>query len=294
MQFYKKEPYPFEKIAIAVTFSPFLEGLVSEAFRLGQLFEAELHFIHVGKPDPVNENRLNQLILFHSKELSSPTVTVQFLAGEDVVETLLSACKEKEADLLITGGLTKESILKYYIGSVSRMVCRKAKCSVLVIKEPGKTPKPFEHIVVNCVENDKTIPSIQTALYIAEKEKQEHIDVVFEDSFKNISNLLNSTATEDEKEQTSQNLYEEAQTRMSAILSNVKSNDTVKIASHIVSGKPGLGVSNFAREIHADLLVVNSPDSQLGLLDRIFPHGLEYSLENLPSNLMIVHSRPNE
>ncbi len=56
-------------------------------------------------------------------------------------------------------------------------------------------------------------------------------------------------------------------------------------------GKPGFCATNFARKHDADLLVISSPDKDLGLLDRVFPYDLEYALLNLPCNLLIVHSK---
>ena len=37
--------------------------------------------------------------------------------------------------------------------------------------------------------------------------------------------------------------------------------------------------------------MLNSPDGRYGLIDRIFTHGMEYILEDLPCNMLIVHSR---
>ena len=37
-------------------------------------------------------------------------------------------------------------------------------------------------------------------------------------------------------------------------------------------------------------MVVNSPDTRLGFLDRIFKHDLEYMLADLPTDVLIVHN----
>jgi nucleotide-binding universal stress UspA family protein len=53
-------------------------------------------------------------------------------------------------------------------------------------------------------------------------------------------------------------------------------------------------VRQYAEQKKADLLVINSPDVRYGIIDRIFTHDMEYILENLPCNVLIVHSRVGE
>jgi hypothetical protein len=59
----------------------------------------------------------------------------------------------------------------------------------------------------------------------------------------------------------------------------------------VVKGKPGYAISHFARQNHYDLIVFNSPDTHLGIFDRIFTHDIEYVLADMPCNLLIIHSR---
>lgn len=61
-----------------------------------------------------------------------------------------------------------------------------------------------------------------------------------------------------------------------------------------IDGKPGYVITQYAREQKADLLVLNSPDTKLNLIDRVFPHDIEYALADLPCDLLIVHSRVQE
>ena len=44
-----RSPFPFETIALAVAFSPRLEGLIAETRRLQKTYKAKVVFIHVGK-----------------------------------------------------------------------------------------------------------------------------------------------------------------------------------------------------------------------------------------------------
>ena len=67
--------------------------------------------------------------------------------------------------------------------------------------------------------------------------------------------------------------------------------ENISVNVKTVHGKPGYAISQYAKQKDADLLVFNSPDTHLGIFDRIFTHDIEYALANLPCNLLIVHSR---
>ena len=288
MTSFKKEPIPFENIAVALSFSPYLDALIKESFRIAKLSNAYAYFIHVGPVDQITKTKLESAIKKHA----GTTIEFSLIIKEgEIVETILEICKSISVDLIVVGAFEKENMFKYYLGSISRMICRKAKTSVLILKEPNSDNKEIKRIVVNGSENIKTLASIETAIYWAQKEGLKEIDVVFEDTLHDISKIIQNDATEEEKESAKLQLHEEAKIKMQHTISQVPAHKDIHINNVIVTGKQGLCIGNFARENSASLLILNSPDTQLGFLDRIFPHGIEYCLEDLPSNLLIVHSR---
>jgi PHD/YefM family antitoxin component YafN of YafNO toxin-antitoxin module len=62
---------------------------------------------------------------------------------------------------------------------------------------------------------------------------------------------------------------------------------TVKIQS--IFGKRGYSIGHYAEVVRADLLVMNSQEKS-GVLDRVFPHDIEYILSDLPTDMLIVRS----
>lgn len=285
MHSFRKAPIPFEKIACAVTLSPHIEANIVEAFRLANLYNAKLWFIHIG-----NSSNIRQIGEIIERQNSWALPYQLVLQSGQVVEQLLAQCKILEIDLLIAGALEKESPLKYYLGSISRKICRKAKCSVLMLKEQPKALNGINKIVVNCIENRKTWHTINTAVYIAEMENISSFDLILENQLHGLSTLLNNESSEDETENFQNELIIQERKRIDDITATIDFKN-IDVKKHLIYAKPGLGISNFSREQNADLMIVNSPDTQLGLLDRIFPHDLEYTLEDLPSSLLIVHSR---
>ena len=114
--------------------------------------------------------------------------------------------------------------------------------------------------------------------------------LVKEDEFSNVTGLVDTAVCEDEILIQKRNQILNEQKLLDEIV-NSHSFQNLNVKFKMLKGKPGKEISNFAREQEADLLVVNSPDQELGLLYRFFPHGIEHALEDLPCSLLIIHSR---
>ena len=77
--------------------------------------------------------------------------------------------------------------------------------------------------------------------------------------------------------------------RVKAILNDIPKHikDRLEVVVQPIFGKRGYSIGHYARVARADLLVMNAP-SRLSLLDRIFPHDLEYILSDLPTDVLII------
>ena len=282
-----KPSYPFETVALAVAFSPRLEALIAETKRFSTLFSAKTIFIHVGKRTSEKEKHLGNILNHYGFDESNSVTEWQ---EGDPVETILSVCKRHVVDLLIIGAVEKENMLKYYMGSVSREISRRAKCSVLMIIEPKLNPVPFQRMVVNGHEHSKTIHSIQTAIYIAGKEKLDDVIVVDEVDIPAVSMSIADDSTEPEARHIKDSLMAEENSKLAELISSVDLKG-IKLKAKTFSGRRGFTIGQYAQGVNADLLVVNSPDHHMNIFDRIFTHDLEYMLAELPCNMLIVHSR---
>ena len=280
-----KPAWPFETIGVAIAFSPRLEALLSEAKRLADLFDAKLILIHVGKHTPVLEMELNA----HLTKLGfvEGSFTTVWKEGHPV-DTILQVCKKHVVDLLIAGAVERESMLRFYIGSVSREICRKAKCSVLMLTEPKLDGTIFKNLVVNGVEHPKTRHTLETVIYMAQKERAEKITVVREIHMPAMA--MSSAESGTEADKLKQELVDEETSGLHELLEKVNAG-TIPVAVESVFGKTGYAIANYAKQQGADLLVINSTDHHLTILDRLFTHDIEYILADLPCNLLIVHSR---
>jgi len=281
-----KPAYPFETIAAAIAFSPRLELILSEAKHLADVLDAHLLLFHIGEKSVEKENQLEQMM---AKYKINPEKTRVIWMEGDPVETILKLSKLNIVDLLILGALEKENLLKYYMGSIARSISRKAKCSVLLLIKPLGTSKGKKYIVTG-VDNPKTVHTINTALYLASHLNIRELTIIQETHTPGLAMTIAENSTAPEANKIKKDINAEQHSRLNEILEKCNYRD-IKINDKIIQGKPGFAIRNYADSKNADLLVINSPDTKLGILDRIFAHDIEYILEDLPSNLLIVHSR---
>jgi nucleotide-binding universal stress UspA family protein len=284
----KKRPsYPFETIAVAVSFSPRCEFLLAEAKRIADICGATLILLHVGEKTREKEQALDVMIA--NSGIDANKSRLIWMDGEPV-DTILQLCKLNIVDLLILGALEKENFLKFYIGSIARNISRKAKCSVLLFTHPSTKPQKFKKIIVNGVDNPKTIHTINTALYVAKHFKVNDVTIVNEVEVPGLAMTIAEDSTAPQTKEIKKNFEEGSAETLQTIIEKCDVGN-VNVTNKVLKGKPGYAISKYARDKNADLLVINSPDTNLNLFDRIFAHGIEYILADLPCNVLIVHSR---
>lgn len=287
----KKRPsYPFETIAVAISFSSHCESLLVEAKRLSDVLSSSIVLIHIGNKTNEKEQELEKMM--NNVGIEEKNCRIIWMDG-DPVDTILKLCKLYIVDLLILGALQKENILKFYIGSIARNISRKAKCSVLLLTNPKMEPHKFKKIVVNGIENPKTIHTINTALYLAKNLNVKELTIVNEVHVPGLAMAIADDSTAPEAKEIKKNLTIEVEEVLQTVIDKCDAGD-IEVKEKIVRGKQGYAISKFAKDKKADLLVINSPDTNLNVFDRIFTHDIEFILADLPSNVLIVHSRVSE
>lgn len=281
-----RPPYPFETIAVAVAFSPRLEGVLGEAGRLAAAFGAELVLIHVGKRTPAKETALQEM----AERLGLGDRVRTIWQEGDPVSSLLATCKRHSVDLLVLGALRRESVLRYYLGSVARGMSRRAKCSLLLLIDPQPGGTPFAEIVVSCPDHPKTLHSLNTAAYLAGQTGGRKIHLVREVDQSVLALTISDDSVIGETTLAKDQLLEQEADAVRELIASCTPGE-IPIRAKVIAGRPGFAIRQYTESCGADLLVVNSPDSRYGLIDRIFAHDMEHILERMPCNMLIVHSR---
>jgi len=284
----KKRPsHPFESIAVAVAFSPRLESVLSEAKRIKDLLGSSLLLVHIGEKTKKKESLLEKAMA--TVGIKESDATILWEPGSPV-NTILGLCKYHIIDLLILGALEKENILKFYLGSFARTISRKAKCSVLLLTHPSIAPSKVKKIIVSGVDSPKTAHTLSTSVYLAEKLGVKDITLVNEVESDVMAMTMADSSTAPEASKMKKEMVQQEESKLQGLIKNCKST-SVNIEIKTIKGKSGYAAGKYARDRKADLLVINSPDKHMGILDRIFTHDIEYILADLPCDVLIVHSR---
>jgi nucleotide-binding universal stress UspA family protein len=264
----------YQKIALAVAFSPRMEALLAETKRLVELFQSDLILIHIGEKTNELEKRLQEVL--HRHGLDQNRTTIIWKQGKPV-KMIFEACREEKVNLLVAGALKEEGLLKYYMGSVGRKIIRKAPCSVLTLIDPKSETTEFAKVVLNGTQLEITPFVIGSGVIFSREVQADQIHILNEIK---MYGLQMGTAGEDSEEEIAQTRRQLVQNEMEYV------NDILKDIK-VTGGKWAVELGRFCEKIDADLLVVGA-DRDLTFFDRLFPHDLEDLLSTLPCNLLIV------
>lgn len=274
----------FDKIGLAITFSPNGLPLLKSAVRLQKLFNSELYLIHVGEKNSDQEAKIENLL--QKAEISESTYRLVWEKGEPS-KSIISAVSENKIDLLIAGALEKENVIKYYLGSVARTIMRESPSSVLILTHPEPEPKEFKKFCVSVDFNSLGELAIKKSYQFAKLEHADEFILVKEFEVPGLAiTVYDSGSTADtEKSKLEWQKEEEEKLKFFAKEMNLAGLNYSTIA---LFGKQGWEARNFVKNNGSDLFVVPSPPKKLKFLDKIFQHDLEFILSQLPCSLLII------
>ncbi len=277
---------PFKNIATALAFSPTAEALLSEAKRISEKLNAKLTLIHAGAKSEAGVAKVNQLL--EKIELDNQSVKLIWQEGKPD-KVLTQVCIAEKVDLLILGAIKHENLLKHYIGSVARKISRNPPCSLLLITNPQLNNQALREVVINGLKHSKTQNTIEKACLFALDFNVKKITVVEEINPKEVKTKIDDNLTLEQAFHEKEELQKLEDKRIFKILNALPIGPQTDVSVRCVFGKVGYSISHYAEVKKASVLVMNSPDNRLGILDRFFPHDLEYVLSDMPCDLMIVH-----
>jgi nucleotide-binding universal stress UspA family protein len=256
--------------------------LIAEVKILSVLFESNVVFIHVGVPLQEQMKIFSGLLDKHGfHEIGYKIV---FREG-DVQKVIWDVCGEEKIDLLVSGALRKEPLQKQYFGSIARGLARNPKGPVMLVPEPQLPTKPITQIIIS-VEDDNPVSVLELGLEFSRKIPGSKIFFVKESVLKSAPQSLKQYYNEDEYRDAYNKLINQEKDYISRMMEPFNT-EGLQISTRIVFGQSGTGLVEFAREIGADLIIDAHPETKHGILDRLFPHDVEYILLNLPCRLLL-------
>ena len=280
----------FNKIGLAVTFSPNGKALLQEAKRLSRLFEAKLLLIHIGEKSDARVSSLNDLIA--QGEIEPDKTEIVWKEGEPA-KTILKVCEEEKVDLLIAGALEKEKSIKYYMGSIARRIMREAKCSVLIKIAPGIPPLSYNRFCVSALFSPEGEETIKKAYNFARLEKASEFVLLKEFQVPGLAMTVYDSGSMAETEQSLITWGKEENEKLLLFAKELNLSG-VEIRTECLYGKEGYEAGKYAKKIGGDILVLTGPKSKLKFFDRVFQHNLEFLFEDIPCDLLILRSNQSE
>ncbi len=277
----------FKKLGLAVTFSPNAEALLKATKRLQDLFESQLCLIHVGEKSKSSESQM--LTMLKSAGINENSYELVWQTGEPS-KVIINTCSSKGVDLLIAGALEKESMLKYYIGSVARTIMREAGCSVLILPKPERELISFKKFFALVEYSEIGENAIRKAYQFALLEKAEEIYLIKEIQVPGLAITISdgSTTQETVKRRTDWQNEEELKLK---VFSNELKLTGIELKTVCLYGKHGWESSNYVKQNNGDIFVVPSPAKKLKLFDRIFQHDIEFIIKQIPCALLIIKTK---
>ncbi len=282
---------PFKTFLFGFAFSPSLKANVFEVTRLASYFNAALFFVHVGEKTLEKENAFQSLLKQCPEKPKK--IEIHWTDGEPV-ETLTQACLDHNVDLLLLGALKRENVLKYYLGSIARKLTRKAPCSVLLMLNPSVERHPCKHIVVNGFDSPQTLDTLKAAFYVGDALSSQKITLVEEISEARVAISVSDDRTLREATLKKEKINRQEKIRVKDLVKKIPlaKKEDLKWETQSIFGRRGYSIGHYARVVRADLLVMNAQE-ETTFLSRFFPKDLEHILAELPTDVLIVKSKPH-
>lgn len=278
----------FQKVAIALAFSPRLEANLSEGIRAASYLNSELVLIHIGQRTNEKERVLSSLLEQHPYPKSK--VSIIWKEGEPV-SVINKVCVDEQVDLLIAGAAQNEGLLTYYTGSVARKLCRTAPCSLLLLLQPAVDSVKFNKVIVDAAPHQHCKDVVNSALFFANSIGASMVSLVEELDPKQIKYHSADDDTVSELAAKREKLVEEEKGRLESLLAECSYKDNLEINKQPIFGQSGYTIAHFAQSQRADLLVLHAPNRKTRFYHRLFIKGIEYILSDMPTNLLLIRPK---
>jgi nucleotide-binding universal stress UspA family protein len=273
-------PSPYKTIAVASTFSPRFEQVLSEAKRMRDRFSSDLRLIYVGERREDTPARFRDAL----SAMSLPVESTIYYEEGDPADGILRTLRNNKIDMIVAGAFEKEVVLHQFLGNVARRLVREAACSVMLFTKPEADPKPLRRMVFVADESysDHTRDALQTTFQLALAEKCERLYVIR--IFTTFDEARASRQAEGRIQERAKTLDDEEAALEKFILSAGATD--VPIEARCIRGNTGLIAGDFVQSVDADLLVV--PDQPEASGDQVLPRNVAWITDVIPCNLWLI------
>ena len=270
----------YRTIAVATTFSPRFEQVLSEAKRIRDRFGSRLTLIYVGERDAETARKFRDVM---SQLQLPPDSAIHYQKG-DPAEAILKAVAENDVDLVVAGALEKEVVLRPFLGNVARRLVREAACSVMLFTAPERPPRPLRKIVfVASNYSEYEQQALGRTLHLAVQESCERLYVVrvyttFDEARASLRDDAGDVAPRPRT-------FEEEEAALEEFIL-AAGHTEVPIEARCIRGNTGFAASDFVQSVAANLLVV--PVRANGDASERLPNNIAWITDVIPCNLWVI------
>jgi nucleotide-binding universal stress UspA family protein len=272
-------PSTYKKIAVASTFSPRFEQVLSEAGRIRERFGADLSLIYIGERNDETAKRFQGIL----GRLQLPGDSPVHYGQGDPADGILRAISDNDVDLIVAGALEKESALHPFLGNVARRLLREATCSVLLFTNPDIKPKPLRRIVFVANYSDHAQRAFRQTLALAAAESCERLYAVR--VYTTFDEVRATMFVDNGDGAPRPRTFEEEDAALEKFVLDAGETE-VPIEARCIRGNTGFAASDFVKSVEAHLLVVPVHKSETSA-ERL-PNHLAWIADVIPCNLWLI------
>jgi nucleotide-binding universal stress UspA family protein len=276
----------YNKIALALAFSPTSLGLLHQACSLKSRLGSRLLLIHIG-PDNTEQRSIMEDSI-RKANLLPDDYTMIWDTGSPVAR-IIKICADENVDLLIAGALKKENLFRYYIGSIGRQLIRRAPCSMLILTQPPEKPLDYKNIVIDGTLGTSSRQTIAHGINFACAQEATQVHIFRYSQGFGLNTMLSGEETGEAYAQIKRDIVAREIEEIQKIVDQCNAGDA-KINIKIAAGKAAFELHKFASRTEADLLFVQGPKHRLRFIHRLFPHYIEQIANDLPCPLLLDKS----
>jgi nucleotide-binding universal stress UspA family protein len=262
---------PYKKIAVASTFSPRFEQVLSEAKRIRDRFGAVLSLIYVGERTAATAKKFRAAL----SEVGLPEDSIVHYEKGDPAEGILRAIGEHQIDVVIAGALEKELVLHPFLGNVARKLVREATCSVMLFTNPERRPKPLKQMVFVADYSDHGRNALKRTFRLAAGETCERLYV------SRVVTTFDRARAKAESE--AGKTQDDEEIELEEFILSAGATE-VPIEARLIRGNTGFAIADFAKSVNAGLMIVPVSSATGDAL----PSNIAWLTDVIPCNLWLV------
>jgi nucleotide-binding universal stress UspA family protein len=263
------------KVGAGITLMPHSDAVIRQASRLARQLGATLSLIHTGASQTASETYIREAAASLNIGYDEEVVWNQ----TDPAEALANAARQHQIELLVCGAFEGPSLnRRRFLSPLARRLTEDLPCTLLLLAHPELADQSFRRIVAITDFSDASKTSCCHAIWLAEKDKAEYVNIV------SIHSIFMDAifALRGHHEGAGRTRHEEEEL-LDQFVADLPSTDRT-INARVIEATTGFAACDYAESLEADLLVL----PWLHASNYKVPPLADWALQVAPCSLLLV------